>query len=76
MKLQGRKINVQNEDIGEVSEEDENAEAQPGYLQVRSSRSNKMLICKDLSDLMCPWAVSSVFRGLTFIADDRCKYNI
>ncbi|VDM37165.1 unnamed protein product [Toxocara canis] len=61
--LIGKRLKRSEEESGEVSEEDESEEV---CEKVRSARNvgSKMLLCKQLSDLMCPWAISVPLREL------------
>ncbi|VDK55887.1 unnamed protein product [Anisakis simplex] len=61
--LVGKRLNELNEDNGEVSEDDESIPQHEGKTPRGSAR--KMILCKKLSDLMCPWAVSTNLNDLS-----------
>lgn len=71
--LVGKRIDGEDEDIGEVTEEDENADAQPKVVRSSSRSSKMMLICRKLSDLICPWATSAVLRNMSLASEDILK---
>lgn len=59
-----------------MTEEDENADAQPKVMRSSSRSSKMMLICRKLSDLICPWATSAVLRNMSLASEDICKSMI
>uniref|UniRef100_A0A0R3S729 Phosphoinositide phospholipase C n=1 Tax=Elaeophora elaphi TaxID=1147741 RepID=A0A0R3S729_9BILA len=56
--LVGNRIKDSEKDIGEVFVENENATEQSDEtINSSSKNSERMLLCRKLSDLMCPWAI-------------------
>lgn len=75
--LVGKKVKDLTEDSGEVSEEDESYDPQQRKVLLSSSKiGRRMKLCKELSDLIPPWAVSVAVRELTAISNgaysNRC----
>ncbi|KAK6100671.1 Phosphatidylinositol-specific phospholipase C X domain family protein [Brugia pahangi] len=63
-------------DIGEVTLENENFEVQSGEAIDSASKSPKrMLFCRKLSDLMCPWAIPAVFKETPLNTSDMPNKN-
>ncbi|EJD74132.1 CBR-PLL-1 protein [Loa loa] len=63
--LIGRRIADAAGDIGEVIVENENDMVQTDeVIDCLSKNINRMLICRKLSDLMCPWAIPTILKEM------------
>ncbi|VDK84399.1 unnamed protein product [Onchocerca ochengi] len=74
--LVGKRIDDTEGDIGEVIMENENAEEETVEMTHSSPKSiKKMHICRELSDLMCPWATPVLLKEMPLTTNDLLNKN-
>lgn len=63
------------EKSGEVSEEDESVGMAENKMTTGQEKTDRRIIlCKQLSDLMCPWAMSVALKKLASASCGECKF--
>uniref|UniRef100_A0A914S2M9 Phosphoinositide phospholipase C n=1 Tax=Parascaris equorum TaxID=6256 RepID=A0A914S2M9_PAREQ len=61
----GKRLKAMDEKSGEVSEEDESVEVAENKVTTEQRKTDRRIVlCKQLSDLMCPWAMSVALKKL------------